>query len=207
MKKEATPKNAKGLIQKISDEKRGNPKNVKGLIEKTSDEKNGNPKKRKGPRSKDLRWKKGNPKKHKGAHSKDLQWKKRQPQKMQNGSFKRPWIKKEATPKITKGLVQKTSDGQRGNHSKSLVPHQKLANQHNNLKGVSSQSHWIWVPMFNAAEEGAITHDRVGHWRSNFFSKKNTINVIAQRWHSSTAQSLFLESNSWKWWSHFLIQF
>jgi hypothetical protein len=32
MKKEATPKNAKGLIQKTSDGKRGILKNAKGLI-------------------------------------------------------------------------------------------------------------------------------------------------------------------------------
>jgi hypothetical protein len=32
MKKEATLKNANGLIAKSSDEKRGNPKNTKGLI-------------------------------------------------------------------------------------------------------------------------------------------------------------------------------
>jgi hypothetical protein len=34
MKKEATPKNAKGLIQKTSDGKRGTLKNAKGLIQK-----------------------------------------------------------------------------------------------------------------------------------------------------------------------------
>jgi hypothetical protein len=74
MKKEATPKNAKGLIKKTFDEKRGNPKkrkvahqnrppmkkettpkNAKGLIKKTSDEKRGNPKKHKGAHKKDLR--------------------------------------------------------------------------------------------------------------------------------------------------------
>jgi hypothetical protein len=32
MKKEATPKNAEGLIQKISDEKKATLKNVKWLI-------------------------------------------------------------------------------------------------------------------------------------------------------------------------------
>jgi hypothetical protein len=47
--------------------------------------------------------------------------------------------KKEATQENTKGLIQKTSNGQKDNHSKNLVPHQKLANQHSNLKGVSSQ--------------------------------------------------------------------
>jgi hypothetical protein len=54
LKKEATPKNIKGLLQKTSDEE-ATPKNVKGLIQKTSDEKRGNPKKRKGAHSKDLR--------------------------------------------------------------------------------------------------------------------------------------------------------
>jgi hypothetical protein len=34
MRKEAIPKNAKGLIQKTSDETRGNPKNAKSLIQK-----------------------------------------------------------------------------------------------------------------------------------------------------------------------------
>jgi hypothetical protein len=48
VKKEATPKNTKGLIKKLSNEKSGNPKNAKGLIKKTSFEKRGNPKKRKG---------------------------------------------------------------------------------------------------------------------------------------------------------------
>jgi hypothetical protein len=37
MKKEAIPKNAKGLIKKTSDEKRGNPKTAKGLIKKISE--------------------------------------------------------------------------------------------------------------------------------------------------------------------------
>jgi hypothetical protein len=32
MKKEATSKNAKGLIQKTSDEKEATPRNAKGLI-------------------------------------------------------------------------------------------------------------------------------------------------------------------------------
>jgi hypothetical protein len=66
--------------------------------------------------------------------------KKEATQKTQRGSFKKPLMEKEATPKNAKGLIQNTSDEQRGNHSKSLVPHQKLANQHNNLKGVSSES-------------------------------------------------------------------
>jgi hypothetical protein len=34
MKKEVTPKNAKGLIQKTSDEKSGNPKKHKGAYSK-----------------------------------------------------------------------------------------------------------------------------------------------------------------------------
>jgi hypothetical protein len=74
MKKEATPKNAKGLIQKTSNEERGNPrktqrgsfkrplmkkevtsKNAKGLIPKTSDKNGGNPEKCKGAHSKHLR--------------------------------------------------------------------------------------------------------------------------------------------------------
>jgi hypothetical protein len=90
MKKEATLKNAKGLVQKAYDDKRGNhkkrkfahserpsmkkeatPKNAKGLVQNTSNEKRGNPKKRK------------------GAHS------------------KRPPMKKEATLKTAMGLTQK----------------------------------------------------------------------------------------------------
>jgi hypothetical protein len=42
--KKRQPENAKGLIKKTSDEKRGNSKNAKGLIKKSSDEKRGNPK-------------------------------------------------------------------------------------------------------------------------------------------------------------------
>jgi hypothetical protein len=34
MKKEATPKMLRGLLKKVSDEKRGNPKNTKGLTKK-----------------------------------------------------------------------------------------------------------------------------------------------------------------------------
>jgi hypothetical protein len=90
MKKEATLKNAKGLVQKAYDDKRGNhkkrkfahskrpsmkkeatPKNAKGLVQNTSDEK------------------RGNPEKCKGAHS------------------KRPPMKKEATLKKAMGLTQK----------------------------------------------------------------------------------------------------
>jgi hypothetical protein len=55
MKKEATPKNAKGLNQKTFDERRDKPKNVKRLNQKTSNEKRGNPKKHKGAQPKDLR--------------------------------------------------------------------------------------------------------------------------------------------------------
>jgi hypothetical protein len=59
MKKEATPKNAKGLITKNSDEKRGNPKNTKWVITKTTDEKRGKPPKNaNGLIKKDLRGKK-----------------------------------------------------------------------------------------------------------------------------------------------------
>jgi hypothetical protein len=83
MKKEATSKNIKGLIQKTSDEKEATPKNAKGLLQKIFNEKRGN-------------------------------------------------------PKNTKGLTQETSDGKR---DKRLVPHRKFTNQHNNLKGVSQQSH------------------------------------------------------------------
>jgi hypothetical protein len=54
MKKDATQKNTKGLVQKTSGEKSGNPKNVKGFIQNTIDEKRGNPEKRKWARSKDL---------------------------------------------------------------------------------------------------------------------------------------------------------
>jgi hypothetical protein len=45
MKKEATSKNTKGLIQKTFDERRDNPKKCKGVIQKTFDEEKGNPKK------------------------------------------------------------------------------------------------------------------------------------------------------------------
>jgi hypothetical protein len=54
MKKMATPKNAKGLVQKTSDEKKAILKNTKGLIQKTSNEKRGNLEKRKRAHSKDL---------------------------------------------------------------------------------------------------------------------------------------------------------
>jgi hypothetical protein len=73
MKKEATLKNAKGLVQKAYDDKRGNhkkrkfahskrpsmkkeatPKNAKGLVQNTSDEKRGNPKNAKELTQKDL---------------------------------------------------------------------------------------------------------------------------------------------------------
>jgi hypothetical protein len=37
--------------------------------------------------------------------------------------FKKPPMKKEATPKNANELVQKTSGEKRGNHNKSLVPH------------------------------------------------------------------------------------
>jgi hypothetical protein len=41
--------------------------------------------------------------------------------------------------KTQRGFVQKTSDEQRDNHSKILVPHGMSTNLHSNLKGVSSQ--------------------------------------------------------------------
>jgi hypothetical protein len=57
MEKEATPKNAKGLIQKTTDEKTGNPKKCKGAYSKVL-KKRGNTKKlgQRGPLMK-----KGNP--------------------------------------------------------------------------------------------------------------------------------------------------
>jgi hypothetical protein len=55
MKKEAKSKNAKGLIQKASDEKETTSKNAKGLVQNTSDEKRGNLEKRKESHPKDLR--------------------------------------------------------------------------------------------------------------------------------------------------------
>jgi hypothetical protein len=47
-------------------------------------------------------------------------------------------MEKEALPQNAKELIEKTFNGKRGNHSKSLVPHQKSVNQRINLKGVSS---------------------------------------------------------------------
>jgi hypothetical protein len=44
MKKEATLKNEKGLVQKTSDEKRSNLEKCKGARSKDNDEKRGNPK-------------------------------------------------------------------------------------------------------------------------------------------------------------------
>jgi hypothetical protein len=41
------------------------------------------------------------------------------------GSFKRSPMKIEATPKYTKGLIQKTSDEKRGNPKKCKVAHSK----------------------------------------------------------------------------------
>jgi hypothetical protein len=46
--------------------------------------------------------------------------------------------------------------------NKSLVPHQKLVDQHNSLKGVSTQFHRIYVPMFNTVGGGTIVHSCVG---------------------------------------------
>jgi hypothetical protein len=56
MKKEATSKNAKGLIRKTSDEKRGIPKiTQRGSFERPPIKKRCNPKKCKRARSEDLR--------------------------------------------------------------------------------------------------------------------------------------------------------
>jgi hypothetical protein len=62
---------------------------------------------------------------------KRLSMKNRQPQKSQWGSFKRLPMKKEATPKNAKGLVQKTSDRKRGNQKKpcghlGMLSHHKM---------------------------------------------------------------------------------
>jgi hypothetical protein len=45
MKKEATARNANGLVQKTSDKKEATLKNEKGLLQKTSDEKKRQPQK------------------------------------------------------------------------------------------------------------------------------------------------------------------
>jgi hypothetical protein len=56
MKKEATPKNAKGLIKKTFDEKSGNPKKCKGACQKILlIKKEATPKNIKGLIKKDLR--------------------------------------------------------------------------------------------------------------------------------------------------------
>jgi hypothetical protein len=56
MKKEATPKNAEGLVQQTSDEKRGNPKKMhRGSFKRPPLKKEATPKKCKGAHSKDLR--------------------------------------------------------------------------------------------------------------------------------------------------------
>jgi hypothetical protein len=168
-------------------------KNAKGLIQKTSNEKRGNPRKtQRGSFKRPLMKKEATPEKRKGAHSKDLWWKKRQPPKnvkglIQKTSDKKEAIsknakgfahskdlrqKKEAILKNAKGFVQKTFDEQRDNHRKSLVPHRKSTNLHNNLKEVSSQPYWIWVPMFTAAKECVIMHGRVGHWHATGFANQ-----------------------------------
>jgi hypothetical protein len=54
---------------------------------------------------------------------------------------------------------------------KSLLPYQKFVDQHNNLKGVSTQSRWIDVPLFNAAGRGTTTHSHVGHWHINLLDR------------------------------------
>jgi hypothetical protein len=171
MKKEATLKSAKGLVQKTFDEKRGNPnkrkvahlkdlwwkkrqpKNARGSFKRPPMKKEATQKNAKGLIQKTSNENRGNPEKHKGARSKDTRWKR-------------------DNPKKCKGTHSKDLRQKRDNHSRSLVPHRKLANQHNNLKGVSSQSRWIWVPMLNAAKEGAITQGRMGHCHSFFFEKK-----------------------------------
>jgi hypothetical protein len=138
---------------KTSDEKRGNPAKWKGLIEKTSGEEIGALQNAKGLvlRASD---------------------EKEETTQNTEGLILKTSDEKRGTPQNAKGLVENTFDRKGGNHSKSLVPHQKLAHQHINLKGVSLQSCWICVPMFNAAQEGAITHGHVGHWRTNFLHKK-----------------------------------
>jgi hypothetical protein len=155
-KKRQPSKNAKGLIQKTSDEKRGNPwKTQRGSFKRPLMKKEPTPEKRKGAHSKDLDEKEAISKNAKGfAHSKDLRQ------------------KKEAILKNAKGFVQKTFDEQRDNHRKSLVPHRKSTNLHNNLKEVSSQPYWIWVPMFTAAKECVIMHGRVGHWHATGFANQ-----------------------------------
>jgi hypothetical protein len=54
MKKEATPRNTKGLIKKTSDEKRGNPKKRKGAHKKSLMKKEATPRNTKGLIKKDL---------------------------------------------------------------------------------------------------------------------------------------------------------
>jgi hypothetical protein len=49
--------------------------------------------------------------------------------------------------------------------SKSLVPHRETMNQHYNLKGVSSQSRWIYVLMLNAEGGNNTPHVGEGYYR------------------------------------------
>jgi hypothetical protein len=49
--------------------------------------------------------------------------------------------------------------------NKSLIPHRELTNQHNNLKGVSSWSHQIYVQMFNEAGGGNTPRIDEGYYR------------------------------------------
>jgi hypothetical protein len=49
--------------------------------------------------------------------------------------------------------------------SKSLVPYRETTNQHYNLKGVSSQSHWIYVLMLKAAGGGNTPRIGEGYYR------------------------------------------
>jgi hypothetical protein len=170
--------------------KRGTPQNTKGLLEKPSDEKRGTLTKLKGAPKKDLRWKKRHPHKtQRGSLKRPLMKKEAAPQNTKGldektsdekrgtpqnakGHVEETSDRKKASPQNTNGLIEKTFDGKGGNHSKSLVPHWKFGKQHINLKGVSSQSYWICVPMFSAAQEGTIAHSRVGHWCANFLHKK-----------------------------------
>jgi hypothetical protein len=48
--------------------------------------------------------------------------------------------------------------------NKSLVPQRKITGKHNNLKGVSSQSRRIYVPMFNVAGGGNIARIGEGYY-------------------------------------------
>jgi hypothetical protein len=49
---------------------------------------------------------------------------------------------------------------------KNLVPHREIMNQRSNLKGVSSQSHRIYVPTFKAAGDGNTPCIGEGYYRA-----------------------------------------